>query len=283
MVTLLKQKMHQQNQIFLTGGVPVTEEDSAAGSATDGDKDVVSSAEHLTTGMHQDDDQNHNTATLSNEAFFVTEGDASSPMKQPTGAANDAEEERPLLEEYFQPAIEGRDNLDLNQTNDANFYAMGEVSSERQVQQDTSQEGGRQRRSQRKVEYIAAKREEARSKMAYSLENPVGLPPEAFDDFLDSGGLTVGVNYLRTLKHTKMVGSEKVDLYGNLMVKKRPSTTHVQTLHNFSPQAGGYCRLLHQWLGCQALPMACSREVPQPCLPRVTTATLWGIPQTRCR
>ena len=38
-VTLLKLKMHQQNQIFLTGGVPVTEEGSSAGDATDGDKD----------------------------------------------------------------------------------------------------------------------------------------------------------------------------------------------------------------------------------------------------
>ena len=140
--------------------------------------------------------------------------------------------------------------------------------------------------SQKRAAHIAAKREEARSKMAYSANNSVGLPPEAFDDFLDSGGLTVGVNYLRTLKHTKLVGSEVVNLYGNLMVKKRPSTTHVHTSHtphNPHPQDGVTHHPLHQGCASLTVRVACYRRVPQLYPPCVTTATLWGILLIRCR
>ena len=75
--------------------------------------------------------------------------------------------------------------------------------------------------------------------MAFSANNPAGLPSDAFDDFLDSGGLTVGVNYLRTLKHVKTVGAEKVDLYGNLQVAKRRPSTSSMVHHHHAPKEGG--------------------------------------------
>lgn len=235
-VTLLKQKMHQQNQVLLTGGVPISEEETASVKGvdvTDDRRGDAMSTKYSMTGMHKDNDQGQGTAKLSTGGpFFITEGDVASPLKEPKTARDAIDEERPSLEEYFQHTFE-----EANQANGASFRSESAASLE--LRREASSEGRRKSRAQRKAELTAVKREQARSKMAFSPDNPVGLPNEAFDDFLDSGGLTVGVNYLRTLKHIKLVGSEEVDLYGNLTVKKRPSTTHMHVYHSHAPRDGG--------------------------------------------
>ena len=169
-------------------------------------------------------------------AFFVTEGDTTSPQKQPRAE----DEDGPLLEEYFQPAIERGASVGSNQGNDDSFRGIVGVGSlEPQQEQQPLSETRRDRRHRKKAQQAAIKREEARSKMAFSANNPAGLPSDAFDDFLDSGGLTVGVNYLRTLKHVKTVGAEKVDLYGNLQVAKRRPSTSSMVHHHHAPKEEG--------------------------------------------
>ena len=124
-------------------------------------KTVMSTTSILTTDEHRSEDQNYNTTTLTSDETFVTEGDANSPTKQPLDAAND---ENPLLEEYFQPTLERQDDSELNQTNNTSVLAMNTQQKEAAPVKD------RWKTSQKRAAHIAAKREEARSKMAYSLQ-----------------------------------------------------------------------------------------------------------------
>jgi hypothetical protein len=216
-VKIHKAKLHQQSQLMLSGGAFTEGEDTAATATAAA---ATATAESPQKGPSSD--------------FFLTEGSITDAAAATGTSSVLVGADGPTLEQYMR----GEGEIQAPSSPPATLAAIGRGSSAGGMERNDSEHleekhrragtapvqqtySRHELRKIQKEEEVTKKREAARSKMAFSETNSVGLPAKVFDDYVETPGLSVGVKYLRTLTNVRHSGlMEGVDV-----VKRRPESS----------------------------------------------------------